>query len=216
MKKITKKRVYRDLMAMDGARMRDLNVASKLDLAGATVGPIAATTGKVIGATFVIGGFVLSTISCKNDDPETPIPPCLCNPKNHLGIDEKKKCGGIGCTCSEWTDTLDGITIRKQKGITNPQAGATVVKIDLAYQTLTELQKPTFATKVNEIHIVNGNVSNYDSVEKVLYVGRGTNVDDLSDVMLDDIVLVALFKQFDNSKDVVRMAMFYFSNSKII
>jgi len=41
MTKINKKRVYRDLMRMDGARMRDLNTASKLDLAGATVGPIA-------------------------------------------------------------------------------------------------------------------------------------------------------------------------------
>ena len=202
-------------MAMDGARMRDLNTASKLDLAGATVGPIAATTGKVIGATFVIGGFVLSTISCKNDDPGTPIIPCACNPKDHLGIDEKKKCGGIGCTCSEQIASIDGIPVRKVIGVTNAQMNSAVNILDEIYGDITLGMQTALKNNVTEIHIGLAGAGISGAKGGILTIGHDTDGGTIA-IYLSVGGFFASLKQFDNSKNTVRMAMFYLSNSKII
>jgi len=46
---MNRKQQYDDLMAMDGAQVRDLNLASQVDYVGATVGPVAAKVGETVG-----------------------------------------------------------------------------------------------------------------------------------------------------------------------
>jgi len=81
---ITKKKMYRDLMRMDGARMRDLNPKSKADLAMATAGPILKTGAKVVSIAALAGATGMAMMSC-DDKPKTPDPKCDCTNNVHNG-----------------------------------------------------------------------------------------------------------------------------------
>jgi hypothetical protein len=105
METMTRKKQYQDLMAMDGARIRDLNVASAVDLVGATVGPMAATIGKVVGS--VAGGVTLAVGlgSCPDGKGGNGGDPCTCETKTHYIEDATQCCTAAECNgCTTITE----------------------------------------------------------------------------------------------------------------
>jgi hypothetical protein len=100
-----------------------------------------------VAMTTVIG---FSFIACEED--------CDCNPKAHLGMNEScTSCAKPNCgECTEQTDAVGGITIRKQSGISVTVMNTVAGNIKTTYGYLSGNMQSTFGTKVGEIHIVSG------------------------------------------------------------
>jgi hypothetical protein len=134
----------------------------------------------------ILAIIVFAFIACedKND-------PCNCDPKAHLGINENCKCGGKDCNnCTEQTATLDGITIRKQDGITVLQMNTAVANINTAYfgPDMTDGGRIKFKNKVTQINIVSGNGVILDGT--VLKVGIGATVTAIEDYILINVAVL--------------------------
>jgi len=112
---------------------------------------------------------------------------CDCDPKAHLGINEKCSCGGAVCECTEQTAILADtfIAIRKQAGVTVAQMNGAVERVNAAYNGLNGAMKGIFLTKVTEVRITSGNVASYNT--GIWYIGLNATDDTIVDSAMDDI-----------------------------
>jgi hypothetical protein len=135
MSKITRKKQYADLMAMDGARIRDLNLASKVDLVGATVGPMVAKAGKI--AVSGSGGVILSLglLGCPDNPKKEMKAKCDCKgDKVHYDACDPSDCtadakGVFPCDCK------DPEVSTQQKQIDGLFDGGRTAKVKVNYLT---------------------------------------------------------------------------------
>jgi hypothetical protein len=143
-------------------------------------------TWKLCAFTGILAIIVFSFIACKDKND-----PCNCDPKAHLGINENCECGGSDCNnCTEQTVILDGISIKKQSGITVEQMNTVVANISSAYYEggLSDVDKIRFKNKVTEINIVSGNGVILEGT--VFKVGIGATVTAIEDYIWDYIATV--------------------------
>jgi len=208
MAKITNKKMYRDLMRMDGARMRDLNPMSRAHYAAAVAEPIVKTGAKVVGVVVGAAAIVTGLPTCKNE-PNTPDQDPTCqeacteSQDNHLGRNDNgtlAACDHDGktiqgtCECTEQTAGLDGLTITKASGVTVAQMNDAVTKIQGAYAIAVseDGEKLDFKAKVNSVHVVSGNGVVLDN--GVLKIGIDAPQMTIGLYMANEIIYGAFFQ----------------------
>ena len=105
-----------------------------------------------------------SACDCTENDPVL----CTCDPKAHLGIDEKCPCGGSGCKCTEQTATLTGtdIKIRKEAGVTVAEMNTAIPTIQTEYTLVEE----HLDGKIKAIHITKTGKEWQYTMDKVLVI----------------------------------------------
>jgi len=154
----------------------------------------------------VIFCFTFFTTACE-EEPDPTL--CECDPKNHLGIGEQAgSCADI-CDCTEQVVMLDGtaIKIRKQSGVTVAQMNSTVVILNyIYYYTFDMSMKDNFKANLVEIHLgPAGTPISHNPTTKVLTIGWDATDSEVA-VWLFTNDLLSQLKQFDNSKNTVRLA----------
>ena len=117
--------------------------------------------------------FALATCDNNSNDPD----PCACQTAYgttaHLAIDETCPCAGKDCTCTEQTDTVLDIPIRKTAGVTVKQMNDNVAVIKTAMNDEAFANTDMWKLKgLNEIHIVSGNTVDFQ--HGILTVGADT------------------------------------------
>jgi len=193
MAKITNKKMYRDLMRMDGARLRDLNPMSRAHYAAAVAEPIVKTGAKVVGVVVGAAAIGMGVTACPTNTPDqdpTCQEACTESQDNHLGRNDNgtlAACDHDGktiqgtCECTEQTAALDGIKITKAIGITVTQMNVAVGKFQEAYNDyLTTGYKNNFKDgRITEIRVVSGSATN--KVGTILQVGYNATVSDIGE-----------------------------------
>ena len=144
----------------------------------------------VLAIIFLMGFFVNSC----GDDEENPTcyEACTEIQKNHLGINEN--CGHNGktiqgmCECIEQTDTLHGVIIRKQNGISIANMDSTVLKINNAYENLYTMPgaQSGFKAKagIMEIHIIPSNSVDINTQDMIALVGVNAPQMDVNGIIM--------------------------------
>jgi len=139
---------------------------------------------------------------------------CTCPDKNHLAVGESCNCGGSDCNCTvkEYGKIADGIPVYRTADVTDEQAVAAYANILAGYNGLTEgaIKSRINTTKVSAIHITNGSDDCVaDGSKHIIKVAYDNDDYDMKGLLnyFSNNYLAMLFKQFDNSKEAVYLAL---------
>jgi len=163
---ITKKNMYRDLMRLDGAKMRDLNPKSQLHYGASVVGPAVATGAKVA----VIAAVPLAIAMCDNSTPQPDPTTCDCpDEATHLEV------GAANVTCPADQCNHNGQCTEKVNAILNA-GGVTVIKSP-------GVSTEEFNKVVNELNILmspdalsSGQIANFKVNFPTVYIVKGSSI----------------------------------------
>jgi len=198
MAKITNKKMYRDLMRMDGARMRDLNPMSRAHYAAAAAEPIVKTGAKVVGVVVGAAAIGMGVTACPTNtsDPIT----CDCpDEATHLEVGANNVvcpadvCPHEGKDCTaKVNETLNagGITVIKEPGVSTADFNAIVAELNIVVSLdgLSVEQIANFKTKFPTIYIVKGKGINHKF--GALTIGCNETADSIYDYLVTDNSLV--------------------------
>ena len=197
---ITNKNMYRDLMKMDGAKMRDLNPKSKIHYAAAVTEPIVKTGAKVVGIAALASATGIGIMSC-DDKPKTPDPiTCDCpDEATHLEVGANNvdcpadKCPHTG-DCTEKVNEMlgNGTTkIVKSVGFDVDAFNSMISNFNNLANSPNEAVKNSFKNNVTEVRILTG--SNISHQGNIVSVGSGANWGDVATYLLAEGVDIPRF-----------------------
>ena len=155
------KNMYRDLMRVDGANMRDLNPKSQLHYGASVVGPAVATGAKLVG----IAAVPFAIAMCDNGTKSTPDPiMCDCpDEATHLEVGASNvtcpadNCKHTGDCTAKVNEMLGNGTTKIVKGVGVSTADFDTLVItfnDLATSTLFPAVAISFKANVTEVRIL--------------------------------------------------------------
>ena len=154
--------------------------------------------------------------NCGKDGCECAVPTCKCDTKLHVGDEE---CCGIGDCCETVAGTRasNGIAITNRQNIANFNDMVGVVNEALAHALLSTDQKNHIKNNIKEIKVAPTN-----SESTVTFIEDGVLTVFDGNAMFAIVItlrnwceaenIAMMFKQFDNSKDNVKLAFAYNGN----
>ncbi|MCL2231439.1 MAG: hypothetical protein FWC01_10135 [Treponema sp.] len=170
------------------------------------------------GAAVVFTPLVVTSCDDKPKDDPKPgnLLPCVC-PAEHLPGDnsccnqDNKTCTNVPGTTSE-----NGIPITNRLKFADITQRVDDINWAIGALAAAGYSADTLKKNVKEITLVDSNIVTYDVAAGIVYVGMNIpaegRIRTAFVAYLDEVTLLAMFKQFDNSKDNIRLAFVYNGN----
>ena len=152
---------------------------------------------KILGVIAISAVIAVSFIGCSNDNNDNgnsdPVS-CTCDPKAHLAIDEKCTCGGSDCECTEQTDSVGGIPIRKQAGVTVDQMNEAVETFSLLWGEFNSSIQTGVKSNITEIRVIaTGSISGGKG--DILYIPYNADKDEIGNYLGENGFFIAQLQQ---------------------